>query len=79
MIAERLGILAQILGMGRDGAEESDIMKSLNLTRKDLGTYLKVIKKLGLGVVENNHYKTNDRGIEYLEEHRKWEEELKKY
>ena len=71
---DRLHIIAEILGITKDGSLKTQIMYKANLSFAQLNEYLNFLTKIELITVqkENNKivYKITDKGHHYLEKYK---------
>lgn len=67
---DRLHIMAEVLGVTRDGALKTQIMYKANLSFAQLNEYLSLLLGLGLLITrkkgQKTIYKTTRKGIKYL-------------
>jgi len=79
---DRLYIMAEILGVAREGTLKTQIMYQANLSFAQLNEYLSLLLELNLleTVVANGKtiYKTTEKGLRYLESYREIRELLKR-
>lgn len=71
----RLEIVADILGVAREGARKTAIMYQANLSYKLLVRYLKYVIDMGLVKIENgNTYELTEKGAGFLCEFKNYHE-----
>lgn len=79
---DRLYIMAEILGVAREGTLKTQIMYRANLSFAQLNEYLSLLLKLNLletvVAADRNIYKTTEKGLRYLESYREIRELLKR-
>ena len=79
---DRLYIMAEILGVAREGTLKTQIMYQANLSFAQLNEYLSLLLELNLletaKVADKNIYKTTEKGLRYLESYREIRELLRK-
>lgn len=71
----RLGIIAEILEIAKNGALKTHIMYRANLSFAQLDEYLSLLLETGLLEAVNRSekalYKTTEKGLNYLQGHKK--------
>lgn len=79
---DRLYIMAEILGVAREGTLKTQIMYQANLSFAQLNEYLSLLLELNLletvKAADKNIYKTTEKGLRYLESYREIRELLKR-
>ena len=79
---DRLYIMAEILGVAREGTLKTQIMYQANLSFAQLNEYLALLLKLNLletvVAADRNIYKTTEKGLRYLESYKEIRELLRK-
>ncbi len=79
---DRLYIMAEILGVAKEGTLKTQIMYRANLSFAQLNEYLSLLLKLNLletvKAADKNIYKTTEKGLRYLESYREIRELLKR-
>ena len=79
---DRLYIMAEVLGVAREGTLKTQIMYQANLSFAQLNEYLSLLLELNLleavKAADKNIYKTTEKGLRYLASYREIRELLKK-
>jgi len=79
---DRLYIMAEILGVAKEGTLKTQIMYRANLSFAQLNEYLSLLLELNLletvKAADKNIYKTTEKGLRYLESYREIRELLKR-
>jgi predicted transcriptional regulator len=79
---DRLGIIAEIMAVAKEGRLKTQIMYGVNLSYSQINEYLSFLTEMGFLIVRVDNrkkvYETTAKGIQYIESYRKMSNLLKK-